>query len=217
MLQEAICKKTVSGGRPTMHRLTTAIAFSTMVASGSVAQSAPSCDQWNTGAFFGTATVVDVTTCLTAGADVNARDEAGHTPLHGAAGISGDPAVVEVLLEAGADPNAQTEDGSTPLHWAAGLSRNPAVVEVLLVAGANLEARCELGRTPLHEAADPAFWLAKNENLPVVETLLAAGANPNARDMGGSTPLYGADLMKEHPAVIEALLEAGADPRHLAR
>ena len=207
----------LGGGRATMCRLTIVIAFSMVVASGLAAQSPSSCDQWNTGAFFGTATVEDVARCLTAGADVNARDEAGRTPLHGAVGLSGYPTVVEILLAAGADPNARTADGSTPLHWAAGLGRNPAVVEALLAAGADIEARCELGRTPLHEAADPEFWLTKNENLPVVETLLKAGANPNARDEGGSTPLYGADLMNEHPAVVEALLEAGADPRHLAR
>ena len=44
-------------------------------------QPAPSCEQWNTKAFFQTATVEAVTACLAAGADVAARDEDEITPL----------------------------------------------------------------------------------------------------------------------------------------
>ena len=49
------------------------LGFLTVVA----AQPAPSCEQWNTEAFFQTATVEAVTACLAAGADVAARDEGG--------------------------------------------------------------------------------------------------------------------------------------------
>lgn len=43
--------------------------------------------------------------------------------------------------------------------------------------------------------------------------LLAAGANPNARGkVGGWTPLHFAAAESETPAVVKALLAAGADP-----
>ena len=49
------------------------------------------------------------------GADVNARDRAGGTPLHNAAALLSDLATAEALLMAGADPNTRDRCGSVPL------------------------------------------------------------------------------------------------------
>ena len=57
------------------------------------------------------------TLLLDAGADIKARDGNGQTPLHKAAAIDTQPAVITALLVAGADPKARTEQGETPLHW----------------------------------------------------------------------------------------------------
>jgi ankyrin repeat protein len=50
---------------------------------------------------------------LNAGADPNATQEGGFTPLHSAA-ASGNNELVRLLIERGADPNARTATGQTP-------------------------------------------------------------------------------------------------------
>ncbi|HIA62384.1 MAG TPA: ankyrin repeat domain-containing protein, partial [Planctomycetaceae bacterium] len=54
---------------------------------------------------------------LAAGADVNAKDEDGNTPLHEAAG-AGHKEIVELLIKAGADIDAPDQDGASPLQRA---------------------------------------------------------------------------------------------------
>ena len=83
-----------------------------------------------------------------AGADLEARNENGWTPLHVAAGFSQHPAVIEALVAAGAVLEARLESGLTPLHVAAGFSQHPEVIEALVAAGADLEARDEDGSIP---------------------------------------------------------------------
>lgn len=71
---------------------------------------------------------------VSAGADVDARDQSGDTPLMAAAGI--DDPMVDLLLSLGADPNAvQTGRGWSPLTYAV-YRGSPTAVELLLGAGA---------------------------------------------------------------------------------
>ena len=60
---------------------------------------------------------------LEAGADVNARNEDGDTPLHSAAEKSKNPEFLTVLLEAGADGTAVNEGGRTPFQAAKAYNR----------------------------------------------------------------------------------------------
>ena len=165
-----------------------------------VAQSPPSCEQWNTAAFFENATAGDVAACVAAGADPMARGADDHTPLHLAVWHGQDAAVIETLLELGADPNARTNwANETPLHGA----ENPAAVHALLRAGADVDAAGRGGYTPLYAAVgdfDP-----KSEE--VINALLAAGADPLYWVWGGDpwmTPLQNAD----DPVVVELLQSA---------
>ena len=127
------------------------------------------CADWNTVAFFKAAEASDVTRCLQAGANLEARTELGWTPLYQAA-WSGTGEAVTALLGAGADPNVRTEEGETPLHRAAMFGTVEAVT-ALLEAGADPNARDKYGYTPLHQAAREGI-------VEAVTALLEAGADP---------------------------------------
>ena len=79
----------------------------------SAARAQPDCANWNSGGFFKTAGGEDARACLRTGADPDARDEKGFTPLHIAA-HKGHTAAIAALREAGADPGARNKDGQTP-------------------------------------------------------------------------------------------------------
>ncbi len=87
---------------------------------------------------------------LSAGAQLDARDEKGRTPLHEAA-FWGRVEAIKALLSAGAQLDARDKYGNTPLHEAAWGGKVEAI-KALLSAGAQLHARNEAGETPLDVA-----------------------------------------------------------------
>lgn len=118
------------------------------------------------------------------GADPNAADQWGHTPLYyvgNASEATNHADVVHVLAQAGANVNAQERlKHCTPLHMAARRG-NVAVAEALLGRGADGEARDKLGETPLHRAV-------KCGKTEMAAFLLSRGANALAKGKGGLTP-----------------------------
>ena len=98
-----------------------------------------------------------VAALLAAGADVNAVDARGFTPLfhacYSADEDRGHPDVVRILLEGGADKEAKIGYGVRPLMYAAG-NGEAGVVEALLRAGADPAAKNEGGRTALMMVKD---------------------------------------------------------------
>ena len=87
---------------------------------------------------------------LAAGAEVNAMDGDGLTPLHLAA-ENCHSNVVALLLAKGAKINVTAQDHATPLHLAAQEGCTD-VVEVLLDRSAKINLRDNQNRTPLRRA-----------------------------------------------------------------
>jgi ankyrin repeat protein len=150
----------------------------------------------------GFASVETLTALLDAGADVNAKNRLGSTPLHWAID---DEMKVRLLLKRGADLKAKQVEGRTPLYQAAVLGHGEAIVRLLLENGADPNAATANGRTALMAAA-------ARGDVPVLRLLVAAKANVNAKDSAGDTPLMLA-ASDSSPDAVRFLLEQGADPR----
>lgn len=139
------------------------------------------------------------------GADANARDALGESPLKLAIRRDLGLDAVARLLAAGASPDGLAHEAAGRHHAEA-----IAVLEALLGAGARVDARDALGATPLHAAA-------KHGSSAMVRTLLSHGAEVEATDCDGDTPLHAAlwlpSLTPERSAQVAAILvAAGADP-----
>ena len=160
---------------------------------------------------------------LSAGADVNAKNDDGETPLDFARGetadllrkhggkhgvISGAAAIgdieaVKEFLAAGTDVNAKNLSEWTPLHSAA-LNGHKEIVELLIAEGADVNAKNGFGETPLHSAI-------ALDNKEVAELLISKGADVNAKEkLADATPLYLAAKFG-YKKIAELLIAKGAD------
>jgi ankyrin repeat protein len=139
---------------------------------------------------------------LKAGADPNAVNRRGATPLHYACdprpvSERGPQAIVlGLLIDADADLDHADKGGATPLHRAV-RSRSPEAVRCLLDAGAS--ATVTLGKqrsTPLHLAVHSTgaggTAGAHREQLDIIRLLLKHGADPKIPDASGKSALAGA-------------------------
>ena len=149
-------------------------------------------------------TVNEMRQALKDGADVNAVDNWGDTPLHYLAlGRSNDikGELIRVLIEAGADVDVRNYRKMTPLFKAVD-DGNVDHVRALLQAGANVNVRDKGGDTPLHQAT----WKRDTDLLTL---LLEHGAAVNAKNKWFETPLRLAQSQNNF-ACTEILREHGA-------
>ncbi|GAB3736665.1 ankyrin repeat domain-containing protein [Luteimonas pelagia] len=175
---------------------------------------------------------------LDRGADPFGASPTGDPPLALAVRL-GWPRLQARLVAHGADLDASDARGMTPLHLAAALGRAGALRE-LIAAGADPAVRAPDGQTPLGVALsagrrDLADWLdwrgwtlphraLQPEDLPAaaivgdadaVRRLLELGLPVDAVDGQGCTALLRA-AGGGHRAVVDLLLDRGADPQRPA-
>lgn len=130
---------------------------------------------------------------LESGANIEARDARGATPLITAA-AKGNVPLVRFLLSRQARVAATDKSGNSALHEAS-LVGCVDCVELLLQAGAPTELHNADGFTPLHQAVR-RFWELPGETKrdrlhrqhDIIALLLQQGATPDRRDANGRTP-----------------------------
>jgi uncharacterized protein len=149
---------------------------------------------------------------IDAGANANAMDDTGHTPLS-LASLSDDTAVVRDLLKSGAQVNLYvTADHHTKHDTAlmnAALVGNDKVVSLLIDAGADVNAR-RVGRSPYETALTCALH---NGQVASAKILISHGANVHFVDEDGYTTPMIAATSPRGAELVDVLLEVGASAR----
>jgi len=123
---------------------------------------------------------------IAAGADVNAAQGDGTTPLHWAV-YKIDAELTRALLQRGAKPNVINNYGSSPLAEAVKVA-DPRLVGMLLDAGSDANVPNQEGQTALMLAA-------RAGSLDVAKLLVSHGANVNAKEKwrGQTALMWAAD------------------------
>jgi ankyrin len=178
-----------------------------------------------------------ITVLLKRGAQANALDAGGKSPLFNAihhsqafaelviagadisiedksgytlmayAVVSAQASALKRLLAYNVHPNTRNRDGKTALHFA----NHEEMIDILVAAGADVNVRAKDGQTPLHAAAARSY----------VTGLLKHGADPLARAADGTIPLHHVrrhepieELLKQNKDSINALDLKGRTPLH---
>ncbi|TEY39691.1 hypothetical protein BOTCAL_0454g00020 [Botryotinia calthae] len=161
-------------------------------------------DQYNRGA---AKEILDM--LLSAGADLEARDDNGDTPLLLTVFSNGRgyfPIAQELLLSAGADPCTMNSNGDTLLHRACKIVSSTDLANQLLALGADPnQARISDGLTPVMDNIHKPSKL--------IELLVNHGADINAQDINGDTALHRAcrSHLFQSGSVIPTLLSLSPD------
>ncbi|KAK5856133.1 hypothetical protein PBY51_007751 [Eleginops maclovinus] len=119
---------------------------------------------------------------LDAGADANAQDNTGRSPLHAAVAADAQGVFQILIRNRATDLDSRMYDGSTALILAARLAVE-GMVEELITCHADVNAVDELGKSALH-------WAAAVNNVEATVALLKNSANKDMQDLKEETPLF---------------------------
>jgi len=140
-------------------------------------------------------------------ADVNATQADGATALHWAV-YAEDAETTASLIRAGANVNVKNNYGVSPFAVAA-KSGNANIIGQLMKAGADPNDSLNY----INSSETPLMHAARAGSADAVRLMLLAGAKVNAREnWNGQTALHWA-AAEGHGAVVQALIEGGADIR----
>jgi cytohesin len=157
------------------------------------------------------------------GANINAKNSRGQTPLHIAV-AQDNPRMINLFLEHGADVHAFDNNNTTPLQLAKNLKRENIVKLLsgeeklfnllyqnivslqdllqLIRQGIDINAKNLAGQTPLHYAI-------QLNNFDAAKNLIALGADVHSIDSNGNTPLHLA-VIQGNVEIVNLLLGHGA-------
>jgi len=161
---------------------------------------------------------------LKSGAEPNAHNDEGKTPLYLACNptlAEVNVGIVHILLENGANPNIHACCspwlGDSPLSLAA-IRGNSELAMLLIKFGARVNHSDGDGRTALHFAVGrgSVYYVRRMESVKsevsiIAEKLLSAGADVNTIERNGSSPLYLA-CEAGKADFVKLLLSHGANP-----
>ncbi|KAL4805762.1 ankyrin repeat-containing domain protein [Aspergillus unguis] len=143
------------------------------------------------------------------GANVNARDKDGNTPLHLLYPSETTKDTMETLTRHGARWDAvRDSDGKTPLHTSVE-SRQPDLdLNLLKPFIEDWNVKDSRGNTPLHLLANSFIPADRSKRL--IEQLIALGADVNLKNDNGQTPVQELDPVNM-ASIGPLFLAAGAD------
>ncbi len=127
---------------------------------------------------------------LAHGANINARNHLGKTPLFIAITFGSD-AIAYGLIKAGADVNLADIYGRTPLHQAL-IDGNKVMVEMLLRSGADVHATDDKGYTMMQAA-----FQMNNVKVDILKALLRAGAGNQITRLKEGHRLFAEQTLRE--------------------
>jgi ankyrin repeat protein len=139
---------------------------------------------------------------INSGANLNAQDDMGRTPLHRSTSFRPNLEMIDLLIQNGVDTNILDNDGNPAVSSVVDGIKIDAVKKII-EGGYRINKKLTYQSTILHQAAEGG-------NVDLIDYLIEKGADVNVSNVYGVTPLH-VTAVYGHKEAAELLLTAGAD------